>query len=110
VYEYSAAVMSVHDGDTVTLDIDLGLHVHHVGEHIRIAHINAPELKHADGTRARDRLIELLDDGPLIIHTERDRTEKYGRWLASITNASGIDVGTQLIKEGLAVKYEGGRR
>jgi micrococcal nuclease len=109
VYEYAATVVDVHDGDTCHLEIDVGLHVS-VRADVRLAHVNAPELKEANGARARDRLAELLADGPLVIHTIRDRTEKYGRWLGEITNASGVDVGTQLLAEGLAVPYEGGRR
>jgi micrococcal nuclease len=108
--EYSATVIEVHDGDTVTLDIDLGLHDHRVGEHIRLAHINAPELHEVNGAKAKARLEELLADRPLVIHTVRDRVEKYGRWLAEIINAAGVDVGQQLLDEGLAVRYEGGRR
>lgn len=109
MYEYSAEVLDVHDGDTCHLDIDLGLHVR-VSAHVRLAHINAPELHEANGMRAQERLAELLGDGPLVVRTIRDRTEKYGRWLAEIVNNSGVDVGAQLLAEDLAVTYEGGRR
>jgi endonuclease YncB( thermonuclease family) len=110
MYEYKVAeVLDVHDGDTCHLAIDLGMHVH-INADIRIAHINAPELHEENGSRAKARLSELLSFTPLIIKTERDRTEKYGRWLGTITNGKGGDVGQTLIEEGLAVKYEGGRR
>jgi len=109
MYEYRATVIDVHDGDTCQLDVDLGLHVH-CHAHVRLAHVDAPELHHADGTRARELLAELLADGPLVVNTLRDRTEKYGRWLATITTASGHDVGELLVAEGLAHRYEGGRR
>jgi endonuclease YncB( thermonuclease family) len=109
MYEYKATVIEVHDGDTCYLDVDLGFTTH-TYQHVRLAHVNAPELHEANGERAKERLAELLADGPLIINTTRDRREKYGRMLATITNASGIDVGSQLLVEKLAVKYEGGRR
>lgn len=101
--------LSVHDGDTLTLDIDCGLSTHRVII-VRLAHINAPELKEAQGATARDRLRELVTREPLRVTTIRDRTEKYGRFLAEVINADGVSVGAQLLQEGLAVEYEGGRR
>jgi micrococcal nuclease len=109
MYEYSAIAIDVHDGDTCHLRIDLGLHTF-VETHVRLAHVNAPELHEANGAAAKARLEELLAAGPLVVHTIRDRTEKYGRWLAEITTAAGDDVGQTLLDEGLAVPYEGGRR
>lgn len=108
-FVYEATVIDTHDGDTCHLDVSLGFSVH-IRPHIRLAHVNAPELHEAKGIAARDRLAVLLTDGPLVIRTTRDRTEKYGRTLAEITNASGVDVGAQLVTEGLATPYEGGRR
>ena len=109
MYEYSASVLRTIDGDTCYLDVDLGFTTH-VYSHIRLAHVNAPELHEAKGAEAKARFAELLADGPLVIETTRDRREKYGRMLAVILNASGIDCGKQLLAEGLAVPYEGGRR
>jgi micrococcal nuclease len=101
--------LKVHDGDTVQLEVDQGLSTYrHIW--VRIAHINAPELKHEKGTAVRERLALLLAAEPLTVTTIRDRTEKYGRYLAAIVNAHGVEVGQQLLEEGLAVPYEGGRR
>lgn len=94
------------DGDTVLLDIDLGLSTHRVID-VRVAHINAPELAATGGTAARDRLAVLVAAEPLTVTTIKDRTERYGRYLAVITNAAGTDVGAQLLAEGLAKPYEG---
>lgn len=102
--------ISVMDGDSCRIDVDCGLHTHRIII-VRLAHINAPELRDEGGAAARDRLSELLlGRDPLQVTTIRDRTEKYGRMLAVITNADGIDVGEQLVTEGLARPYEGGRR
>ncbi|NVD46155.1 thermonuclease family protein, partial [Altererythrobacter sp. HHU K3-1] len=57
--------------------------------------------------RARDRLVVLLSRGPVKVH--RDGFDRYGRTLARLT-VDGVDVGRQLVKEGLARPYEGGRR
>lgn len=100
--------ISVHDGDTLTVDVDCGLSTHRIIT-VRVAHIDAPELRTPAGVAARDRLITLTA-GPLVITTIKDRTEKYGRMLAVIVNAAGVDCGARLIADGLAVAYEGGAR
>ena len=59
LYYYRALVRSVYDGDTCTMDIDLGLGTWIHGEKIRLLRINAPELKgatHEVGLAARDFL------------------------------------------------------
>ena len=43
LYRYRALVRSVYDGDTCTVDIDLGLGCWVHGEKIRLYRINAPE-------------------------------------------------------------------
>lgn len=108
-YPRSKAV-SVRDGDTCTVDVDCGLHTHRIII-VRLAHINAPELRDEGGAASRDRLAELLlGRDPLVVTTIRDRTEKYGRMLAVIVNVDGVNVAEQLIAEGLGRPYEGGRR
>jgi len=42
-------VISIHDGDTCTLDIDLGFDVH-TNKPVRLYGVNAPELKNPDGS------------------------------------------------------------
>lgn len=83
MYQYRARVIAVHDGDTCRLDVDLGFRVH-ADAWIRLAGINTPELHHEGGRAARERLANLLSSGELLIRTTRDRTEKYGRMLATI--------------------------
>jgi micrococcal nuclease len=47
MYTYKAAVIDVTDGDTIVVDIDLGFGVWLRKQSIRMAKINAPELKGA---------------------------------------------------------------
>jgi len=108
-YTYTARALRVVDGDTCLLEIQLGLRVA-TTQMIRLAHVNTPELKDAGGAAARDRFRELLAVEPLTVTTTRDRTEKFGRYLAVVVNADGVDVGAQLLAEGMAVPYESGRR
>jgi micrococcal nuclease len=45
LYHYKAKIIEVYDGDTCTIDIDLGLNIWNKGEKIRLNRINAPELR-----------------------------------------------------------------
>jgi endonuclease YncB( thermonuclease family) len=82
-------VIDVYDGDTVTVDLDLGFHVWKRGEKIRLAHIDAPELRgesQAEGKAAGDFLRDLVLNKNVIIQTIKspsgsDKQEKYGRYL-----------------------------
>jgi endonuclease YncB( thermonuclease family) len=63
-------VIDVYDGDTVTVDLDLGFHVWKRGEKIRLAHIDAPELRgesQAEGKAAGDFLRDLVLNKNVII-------------------------------------------
>ncbi len=87
LYHYKAKVVEVYDGDTCTVDIDLGLHTWIKGEKIRLVRINAPELKGDDrtkGLKSRDYLRSLILDKEIFIETIKDKKEKYGRYLGEI--------------------------
>jgi len=87
LYFYRAVVLSVYDGDTCRVDIDLGLKIWIHNEKLRLSRINAPELRgdeKAEGLRARDFLRELIDGKEIFIETKKDRKGKYGRYLAEI--------------------------
>lgn len=45
LYHYAAQVVSVYDGDTITVDIDLGLEVWLKGQKIRLLNIDTPEVR-----------------------------------------------------------------
>jgi micrococcal nuclease len=82
-------------------------------ERIRLVDIDAPELagrcpeERALALRSRDRLLELLNSGEVTI--ERRGQDRYGRTLSRV-RVNGIDIGQQLVAEGLARAYEGRRR
>ncbi|MEJ5262390.1 MAG: thermonuclease family protein [Ignavibacterium sp.] len=112
LYHYKAKVVSVYDGDTCTIDIDLGLHTWIRGEKIRLNRINAPELKgkeRAKGIASRDFLKSLILDKEIIIETIKDAKEKYGRYLGEIwlKDSSGnfINVNDEMVKNKFA-KYK----
>ena len=64
LYTYKARCTSVYDGDSVTLDIELGFNIVMHNQKIRLLGINTPEVRGSDrldGLIARDRLRELIE-------------------------------------------------
>jgi micrococcal nuclease len=111
MYTYRAAVIDVIDGDTIIVDIDLGFGVWLRKQSIRMAKINAPELKGATleaGNKSKEFLKGLVLNKWVTIRTEKDSKEKYGRWLATILleeDKNLIDINAKMIAEGYAKKY-----
>jgi len=86
-YIYDAYVTAVYDGDTITVDIDLGLDIFLQNQKIRLFGIDAPEVRGKDkdaGIYARDWLRSNILDKHIVIHTIKDSKGKYGRYLGII--------------------------
>lgn len=100
------AEIRVWDGDSIRLNAG------GQSEAVRLFNIDAPELEgrcafESDlAERAKVRLAEILAGQRVVIH--RQGTDRYGRTLAAVS-VNGIDVGNQLVSEGLARTW-GGRR
>lgn len=112
-FRYRAALVSVHDGDTVTVDIDLGLRIWARGQQCRLAGINAPELSTTLGKTAKQALVDKLQGKPLVVETIRDSREKYGRWLLRlhVEESHGWEcVNDWMLANHYADPYDGGRR
>lgn len=62
-YAVYGVVMDVHDGDTLTVDLDLGWWVTRRTAKIRVLDLWCPELNVPAGIAARDRARELLPIG-----------------------------------------------
>lgn len=96
----------VVDGDTIWMD----------GVKIRVADIDAPEThpprcQHEAelGSRATQRLYELVNAGPFTAHQAGDRgRDRYGRQLR-ILMRDGQSLGGLLVQEGLARSWDGRR-
>ena len=104
MYEYTARLIKVVDGDTVDLSIDLGFKVS-IQERFRLSRINAPEIKGETkerGDMATKYLQSTLDGQMLRVKTQKDRKEKYGRYLADIYMPDGSCVNDMIVHAGLA--------
>ena len=114
MFEYSARVDEVIDGDTIDVSIDLGFNVLHTLR-IRLYGINTPETRTRDkeekakGLKAKARLKELIEGKIVKIKTRKDETEKYGRYLGIIF-LNDDDINQKLIAEGHATEYFGGKK
>ena len=105
MYEYQALVVSAHDGDTITANIDLGFHVN-ITETFRLSGINSPEIVGPTkqlGIDARDFVRNLILNKTILIKTEKDKQEKYGRYLAEVYLADGRCLNDLLVENSLAV-------
>ncbi len=109
LYHYRALVTEVYDGDTCTVDIDLGLYTWLKTQKLRFHRINAPEMRGADkaaGAAARDYLRSLILNQPIVLETIKDNTEKYGRYLAEVwleREGIWVNVNDMMVQNGYAV-------
>ena len=103
-YVYHALVTEVYDGDTVTVDIDLGLNVWVRKEKLRLHRINAPEVRGEErerGLASRDWLRAQILGSTVVIETLQDKKGKYGRYLAEVWLGE-LNINDALVSEGLA--------
>lgn len=107
MYEYKAIVTGVYDGDSITVDVDLGMRVWLHKQKLRLAEIDAKPIKGAEreaGLAARDFLRGIVLGKIIIIRTKKDTKEKYGRWLAEI-ELDGVAVNELMLSSGHAAEY-----
>lgn len=110
LFHYKATVVDVYDGDTCTVDIDLGFGIWMRGEKIRLLRINAPEVKgssRAKGLKSRDALRKMIQGKEIFLQTIKDRKEKYGRYLGEVwlkeKKEKYLNVNDWMVKDGFAV-------
>jgi micrococcal nuclease len=111
---YRAHVVEVYDGDTATVNIDLGFGLSINKMKVRLLGIDTAEIKSHDETlkhkavAARDWLrSKCLDED---VYLESFGLDKYGRWLGKIHLKDGTCCNDELVKLGLAVQYDGGTK
>ena len=113
-YVYRAEVLSVYDGDTITVALDLGLNI---GAKVkcRLLGIDTPEIRTKSamekkaGFKARDRLREMILGKRVVLHSVK-RPDKYGRLLVKVWTEEDGFVNGVLLEEGLAREYDGGTK
>ena len=119
LYHYKAEVLSVYDGDTVTLMIDQGMK-HFARVKVRLVGINTPEIRTKDldekkrGLEAKEYLKSRIEGKTVIVHTVKKG--KFGRWLGVLwvfdedMDTLGESLNDEMIRVGHAQAYFGGAR
>ena len=114
MYEYSATLVKIVDGDTVDVLIDLGFNTTKK-ERVRLLGIDTPESATKDlaekklGIEAKEYIIQwFTKNTPFRLQTTKD--DKYGRILGVFTGLDGKTLNTRLVDEGYAWAYDGGTK
>lgn len=106
-----ARVVTVHDADTIKLDIDLGLSVHTYAW-IRLKDVRAPELREATGPQAKLDVEAWLatdaPDGLVAVETfqtagsskEINEQRTFIRYVGVVTSPSGTELNGWLRSRG----------
>ena len=111
-YIYSARLKKNYDGDTVTVYLNVGFGIR-ITRKLRLAQIDTPELRGSlaekkAGKAAKLIVKEWLKDTDFIVETIRDRTGKFGRYLAIIhvlNQGEWINLNDWLVTNDYAVAY-----
>lgn len=104
MYQYKCTILRIVDGDTVDIRVDLGFRLA-MEMRVRLFGINAPEMNVPAGKLAKEHLAELMPLGTeLIVATEKDRQEKYGRYLGTFYK-DGTNLNIQMHLDGHAELY-----
>lgn len=116
MYTYNSRLDRVVDGDTVDAFIDLGFDTH-VKKRIRLYGMDAWESRTRDkeekvkGLAAKARLIQILNENNNEFILVSHGVGKFGRCLGELFITSDSDsINNQLVLEGHAKKYNGGKR
>lgn len=136
IFTYKALFKEIHDGDTFTADLDCGFNVWLKNQKFRLYGINCPELMevaplkgvNSAGKASRDAFLGVVTKGvtstrmvfgvpslvlavpvPVVIVTVKDKSEKYGRWLAKVyvkqVDGTELFVNDWLVAAGLAKQF-----
>jgi micrococcal nuclease len=113
MYNYTAKLVRVIDGDSIIVDIDLGFSIWIKNKSVRLLGVDTPELRTKDNYEkkaailAKERVEGLLTDGTLIITTVLDKQDKFGRILGTLYTNNGDNINNILIEEKLGIKWNG---
>lgn len=111
MYTYKATVNSIYDGDTIRVDIDLGFGIIFRDQSLRFLGIDTPEVRGEErpqGLISKAFVEQRIPVGSVIkIVTQRDRKEKFGRYLATVYyGEESNNLNEELLNSGMASKYE----
>ena len=98
--EYTGKVVSISDGDTLTLLVPDGASFKQIK--VRLGEIDTPERKQPYGTRAQQALSDLAYNKQARVVVQD--TDRYGRTVGRVYVGS-VDVNAEMVKQGAAWAY-----
>jgi micrococcal nuclease len=114
-YIRRAKIVRLVDGDTVDVDIDLGMAIT-TRQRLRLFGINTPEVRgpekesgHAATQHLADLLVEFRHEGEwdIVVQTYKDKKGKYGRYLADLIgveeDGNPVNLNERMVADGHAV-------
>ena len=116
LWQFPATYVDNYDGDTITLNMDLGFHTHLIRA-VQIDGVDTPEIRgglpltKAAAKLSRDKVKEFLTKDPesQMLFRCSQLEEKYGRPLGDIY-VNGRSLKAWIIQSKLGVPYAGGTR
>ena len=135
-YIYKCKVVRIVDGDTIDVDIPMGFGITKTKQRCRSHGVDTPEsrinttkkgkkgykkiingktlperIREKElGLESKARMKELCGKLVYVESLDGGKLDKYGRLLANLYTLDGINISATLINEGLAIKYDGGRK
>jgi micrococcal nuclease len=104
-YVYSATVLRVVDGDGVDVRVDVGFRMW-AEMPMRLLGLNAPEKNSAAGKAAKAFTEAWCEAHPQVVVVTERNPEKYGRWLATISDGDAV-LNDALLTAGHALPWDG---
>ena len=114
-YVRRARIVRLVDGDTVILDVDMGISIT-VRVTVRLFGINTPEVRgpekvagHAATQHLADLLVQFRHEGDwdIVVQTYKDKKGKFGRLLAVLIGDDGdgnpVNLNERMVADGHAV-------
>ncbi len=105
-FSYPAKIVRIIDGDTIVVDINLGMRHIVEREQIRLYGINTPEMNTQEGKDVKKIVEKFLPIGSEItLETIKDKRGKYGRILGVIFLKNGMQLNLWLLENGHAKEF-----
>jgi endonuclease YncB( thermonuclease family) len=114
-HEYYGNVISVHDGDTYRIDVDLGFGVWLHSRQFRLAGVSCLETWMAGGPETTAYVGSIMRPGLLVYlrstkagrAVDPDTHMSFDRYVVDVTLPDGQDLATLLVRTGWAVWWDG---
>lgn len=102
MYHYRATIIRWIDGDTVDVDIDLGLRIRSV-QRLRLLGVDTPERGEPGYNEATQYCATRCPPGSTV-ELQTEKGDSFGRWLTRVFTPDGGDLSMELLNNKLAVE------